>query len=71
MAPVEVGSDFETGLGFGSAGIIEDFLVGIQRFASPVPRNFREETMFDGIPFGSAGRIMGDRYGERKRVGQL
>ena len=27
--------------------------------------------MFDGIPFGSASRIMSDRYGERKRIGQL
>ena len=33
---VEVGGDLKSGLGSGGAGIVEDFLIGIQRFARPV-----------------------------------
>ena len=71
VAAVEVGSDFETGLGPGSARVIENLLVRVEGFARPVSRDFREEAMLDGIPFGSTCRIVSNRDGERKGVGQL
>jgi len=33
--------------------------------------SFGEETMLDGIPFGSAGGIVSDGYGQGKGVNQL
>jgi len=33
---VEISSDLKSGLGLGAAGIVEDLLVRIQRFACPV-----------------------------------
>jgi hypothetical protein len=33
---VEISSDLKPGLGLGGAGIVEDLLVGVQRFARPV-----------------------------------
>ena len=33
---VEVGGDLKSGLGLGGAGIVEDLLIGVQRFARPV-----------------------------------
>ena len=33
---VEISSDLKSGLGLGGAGIVEDLLVGVQRFARPV-----------------------------------
>jgi hypothetical protein len=36
VSAVEISSDPKSGLGLGGAGIVEDLLVGIQRFACPV-----------------------------------
>jgi hypothetical protein len=33
---VEISSDLKSGLGLGTADIVEDLLVGVQRFARPV-----------------------------------
>ena len=33
---VEISSDLKSGLGLGGASIVEDLLVGVQRFARPV-----------------------------------
>ena len=71
MSAVEISSDLKSGLGLGGAGIVEDLLVGIQRFARPVSRDFGEEAMLDGIPLGSTGGIVGNGYGQSKGVGQL
>ena len=68
---VEISSDPKTGVGLGGAGVVEDLLVGVQRFARPVARDFGEEAMLDGIPFGSAGGIVGDGHSQGKGVGQL
>ena len=50
VAAVEVGGDFESGLGFRLPTIVENLLVGIEGLARPVPRDLGEETVFDGIP---------------------
>ena len=71
VAAVEISGDLKSSLGSGGAGIVEDLLVGIQGFACPVSRDLGEEAMLDGIPFGSAGGIVGHGYGQGKRVGEL
>jgi len=48
---VEISSDLKTGVGLGGAGVVEDLLVGVQRFARPVARDCGEEAMLDGIPW--------------------
>ena len=71
VTTVEVRGDLEAGLGSGGAGEIEDLLVGDERLTSPISRDLGEEAMLDGIPFGSAGGIVGNRDSESERVGQL
>ena len=71
MMTIEVCIDAQPGLGMSGAGIVEDFLVRVQWFASPVSGDFRKQAMLDGIPLGSAGRIMRHSYGEGEGVGQL
>ena len=71
MATVEICSDAKSGLGLSSAGIVEDFLVRVQWFGSPVWRDFRKQAMLDRIPLGSARRIMCHGYGQGEGVGQL
>ena len=71
MATVEIRSDAKAGLGLSGAGIVEDFLVRVQWFASPVSGDFRKQAMLDGIPLGSARRIMCHGYGQGEGVGQL
>ena len=55
----------------GGASVVENLLVGIERFARPVPGDFREQAMLDGIPLGSTGWKMSNRHVESKGVGQL
>jgi hypothetical protein len=45
VSAVEISSDLKSGLGLGGAGIVEDLLVGVERFARPVARDFGEEAM--------------------------
>ena len=71
VAAIQVGDDGKAALGVGGSRIVENLLVGVQRFTSPVSRDLREETMFDRVPFGSAGRIVGHGNGQGERVGQL
>jgi len=70
MPAIEISSDVKSGLGLRGAGIVEDFLVRIQWFASPVSRDFREETMLYGIPLRSTGAHQGRRY-RRSRASSL
>ena len=61
---VEVSVDRQAGLSSGGANEAEDFLIAVERFAGPVLGDLREETMFDGVPFGSSGGVMGDSEGQ-------
>src|SRR5260370_40348147 len=45
---VEIGSEPQSGLGLGGAGIVADLLGRIQSFACPVACDFKEEAMFEG-----------------------
>ena len=63
VATVEVSGDGQAGLSSGGTNEVEDLLIGVERFASPVLGDFRKETMLDGIPFGSPGGVVGDGEG--------
>ena len=43
----------------------------IEGFTGPVFGNFGEESMLDGIPFGSASGVVSDSDSEVKAVGEL
>ena len=64
VAPVEMGGDRQTGLSSGGANEAEDLLVAIERFTGPVLGDLREETMLDGVPFGSTRWVVGDGEGQ-------
>ena len=49
----------------------QDLLVAVERLACPVFGNFRKEAVLNGIPFGSAGRIVGNGESKPEGVGQL
>ena len=71
MPAVEISSDVKPSLGLSGAGIVEDLLIRIQWFASPVSRDLRKEAMLDGIPLRSASGIVSHGYGQGEGVGQL
>ena len=70
-ATIQISGDGEAGLRFAGSGIVEDLLVGVQRFTDPVSRDFVKKTVLDGVPFGSAGRIVGHGDGQGEGVGHL
>jgi len=71
MPAVEVSRDCETGSGAGVADEVEDFGVTVKRLGGPVFGDFGEQAVLDGIPFGSAGGVMSNGYGEPKVVAEL
>jgi hypothetical protein len=68
---IEMCGDRKAGSSSGGAEEAEDLLIAIERLASPVVGDFREEAVLDGIPLGSPGWIMGNGEGQPERVGQL
>ena len=71
MPAVEVSRDCETGSDAGVADEVEDFGITVKRFRGPVFRNFGEQAVLEGIPFGSAGGVMSNDDGEPKTVAEL
>jgi len=71
VAAIEVGGDGKTRFGFGGSGVVEDLLVGVQRFSRPVSRHLGKEPVFDGVPLGSPGRIMCHGNAKGEGIGQL
>ena len=64
--------------GYGQAGFrrrganeVKNLLIGVERFATPVFRDFGEEAMLDRIPLGSTGGIVSDGDIEVERIGEL
>lgn len=64
VATVEVGRDGEAGLSSSGANEAEDLLVTVERFTGPVLGDLREETMLDGVPFGSTRWVVSDGEGQ-------
>jgi hypothetical protein len=60
VVTVKVSGNGQAGSGFGGANEAEDLLVAVERLAGPVFGDLREEAVLDGVPFGSARRVVGD-----------
>ena len=71
VATVEMCGDRKAGSSSGGADETEDLRIAIERLAGPVFRDLREEAVLDGIPFGSAGWVVGNGEGQAEDVGQL
>src|SRR5215469_18765263 len=71
VSAVEVRRNGEAGLCFGGADEAQDLLIAVERFAGPVLGDLGKQAVFDGIPFGSAGGIVGHRECQAMRVSQL
>jgi len=71
MPTVEVGRHGETGSGASVADEVENLGVAVRRLGGPVFGDFGEQAVLDGIPFGSAGGVMSNGYGEPEAVAEL
>jgi len=67
---VEFTSDDESGAGGGVGDEIDDCLVGGQRAAAPVKGDAGEQSVFDLVPFGGAGWVVGDGDGQSGGCGE-
>src|SRR5260370_33440843 len=70
-ATVEVSGDRQAGLSSGGADEVQDLLMAVEWFASPVFGDLGKETVLNGIPLGSASRVMGNGESQPERIGQL
>ena len=71
FATVEMSGNRQSGLSSGGADKVQDFLITIEWFTGPVLGNLGKEAMLNGVPFGSARRVMGNGESQAKRIGQL
>jgi hypothetical protein len=71
VATVKVSVDRQAGLSSGGTNEVENLLIAVEGFTGPVLGDLRKETMFDGVPFRSSGRVVGDGEGEAVGIGQL
>jgi len=53
------------------ADVVEDSLVTVQRATRPVLADLAEEAMFNRVPLGGAGGIVGDGKGESVALTEL
>jgi hypothetical protein len=56
VATVEVSGNRQAGLSSGGADEVQDLLMAVEWFASPVFGDLGKETVLNGIPLGSACR---------------
>lgn len=71
VATVELSSDRQAGFRSGGSDEVKDLLIAVEWFACPVFGDFGKETMFNGVPFGSARRVVRHGKGQTEGVGQL
>ena len=71
VAAVEVSGDRQAGLSSGGANEVQDLLITVEWFACPVLGDLRKEAVFNGVPFGSASRVVGNGESQTERIGQL
>ena len=69
VAAVEVSGDRQAGLSSGGADEVQDFLVAVEWFAGPAFGDLGKETVFDGVPLGSASRVVGNGESQTERIG--
>ena len=71
VAAIQMRGDRQTRLGSGGADEAEDLLVAVEWLTRPVFGDLREKAMLDGVPLGSARRIVGHGEGEATGIGEL
>lgn len=71
VTSIQVSGDGQTSFGGSRTDEVENLLITIEGFTSPVFGNFGEESMLNGIPFGSASGIVSDRDSKVKAVSEL
>ena len=71
MATIEIGGNGQAGLGGSCADEVENLLIAVEGFTSPVFGDLREEAMLDRIPLGSASWIVSDGDREVETIGKL
>jgi hypothetical protein len=71
VSTVEVSGHRQAGLSSGGANEVEDLLVTFEWFAGPVLGDLGKQTVLNGVPFGSASRVVGNSESQTKRIGQL
>ena len=71
VATVEVSGDRQAGLSSGEAYKVQDLLIAVEWFAGPVLGDLGKETVLDGVPFGSASRVVSNGERQTERIGQL
>ena len=62
---------FQAGRGCGGADKLQSFFIAVQRLCPPVSADLAEQAMLDGIPFGSAGWVVGDGDAQSQAIAQL
>jgi len=67
---IKISLDLKTGASSGGTNEVEDGVVVGEGLTSPVFADFAEETVFGGVPFGSAGRIVANGDGEAETVAE-
>ena len=68
---VEMSTDRHAGLSSGGTNEVKDLVIAVEGFASPVFGDLGEQTMLDGIPFGSTCGVVSDGSRDAERVAQL
>ena len=71
VTSIQVSRDGQTSFRGRFTDEVEDLLITIEGFTRPVFGNFGEESMLNGVPFGSASGIVSDRDSEVKGVREL
>ena len=71
VTTVQVGRDSQSGFRGGRTDEVKDLLITVEWLPGPVFRDFREEPMLNGIPFGRTGGIVGDGDLEVEGIGKL
>ena len=71
MVAVQVSGDGKSCFRGSGPDEVQDFLITKEWLTGPVFGDFREESMLNGVPLGSAGRIVSDGDVEIEGIGEL
>ncbi len=71
VTAIQISRNSQAGFRRGRTNKVEDLLIAIEGFASPVLGDFREESMLDRIPLRSARGVVSDGDVETKPIGEL
>ena len=66
----QVGSHAQPGRGASGAQVFEDGFITVERAAGPVFADFTKQPVFDGIPLGRGGGVVGDGHAQSMAVAE-